>query len=85
MALYVGAAVDSYYLADTDTSGVQPPGRFTVLTMQAQATPAGRLQAYFEIVLTPTANSLRSTPLDVIYATGPLAGGELQASSCDKR
>lgn len=48
--------------------------------MQAQATPAGRLQAYFEIVLTQTADALRSVDLDVIYALGELAGEELQAS-----
>ena len=70
--------MNSYYLADTDTEGVQPPGKFTVLSMQAQATSLGRLQAYFEIVLTPTANALMTTPLDVIYALGPVAGGALQ-------
>ena len=48
--------------------------------MTAQATPAGRLQAYFEIVLTQTADALKSADLDVIYALGELAGEELQAS-----
>lgn len=70
--------MDSYYLADTRASAVQPPGRFTVLAMQAQRTISNRLQAYFEIVLTPTANSLRATPLDVIYALGALSGTDLQ-------
>lgn len=51
-----------------------------MLSMQAQATPAGRLQAYFEIVLTQTADALRSADFDVIYALGELAGEELQAS-----
>ena len=75
-----GASVDSYFLADYATSAVQPPGKFKVLSMQAQASPAGRLQAYFEIVLTPSVNSLKTTPLDVIYALGDLARGEIQAS-----
>lgn len=48
--------------------------------MKAQATPAGRLQAYFEIVLAQTADVLKSAGLDVIYALGELAGEELQAS-----
>ena len=48
--------------------------------MTAQATPAGRLQAYFEIVLSQTADALKSADLDVIYAIGELAGEELQAS-----
>lgn len=74
-----GAAVDSYFLTDYRSSAVRPPGKLKVLSMQAQATPTGRLQAYFEIVLPQTAASLRSTALDVIYALGELAGGELQA------
>lgn len=77
-----GAAVDSYFLTDYRSSAVRPPGKLKVLSMQAQATPTGRLQAYFEIVLPQTAASLRSTALDVIYALGELAGGELQASCC---
>ena len=48
--------------------------------MEAQATPAGRLQAYFEIVLTQTPDALKATDLDVIYALGALTGDELQAS-----
>ena len=75
-----GASVDSYYLADYVSSAVQPPGKFKVLSMKAQATPAGRLQAYFEIVLTQTADALKSADLNVIYALGELAGEELQAS-----
>lgn len=78
--IYAGASVDSYFLADYRSSAVQPPGRFTVLSMQAQVTPAGRLQAYFEIVLTQTADALRSVDLDIICALGELAGEELQAS-----
>ncbi|KAL3141585.1 hypothetical protein ABBQ32_004827 [Trebouxia sp. C0010 RCD-2024] len=74
-----GAAVDSYFLADYKSSAVRPPGKLKVLSMQAQATPTGRLQAYFEIVLPQTAASLRSSALDVIYALGELAGEELQA------
>ena len=72
--------MDSYFLADYASSAVQPPGRFQVLSMKAQATPAGRLQAYFEIVLAQTADELRSADMDVIYALGELAGEELQAS-----
>lgn len=72
--------MDSYFLADYVSSAVQPPGKLKVLAMTAQATPAGRLQAYFEIVLTQTADALRSADLDIIYALGELAGEELQAS-----
>lgn len=75
-----GAAVDSYFLADYKSSAVRPPGKLKVLSMQAQATPTGRLQAYFEIVLPQTADALRATDLDVICALGKLAGGQLQAS-----
>ena len=76
-----GATVDSYFLGGYVSSAVTPPGKFKVLSMQAQASSTGRLQAYFEIALTQTANALRATPLDVIYAIGELAKEEIQASN----
>lgn len=78
--VHAGASVDSYFLGGYDSSAVQPPGKFKVLSMQAQASTTGRLQAYFEVVLTQKANALKATPLDVIYAVGEVSKEEIQAS-----
>ena len=72
--------MNSYYLAAYDSRQVKPPGQFQVLSMQAQASPTGRLQAYFEIALNQTTNTLPS-PFNIIYATGGVDGGMIQVKT----
>lgn len=61
--------MDDYYLANTNSEGVQPPSQLSVST-QTAALVNGRLQAVFDLSLSIAADSLST--VGIIYAAGPV-------------
>ena len=52
-----GASIDSYYLGDYASSGVQPPGKLSVADMNASMS-GGQIYAQFSLQLNETAEEL---------------------------